>query len=139
MILTLSSLVAGDVLGRPTGEASTTAAGKRLAIGIMLTMVVVALLPRLTLWRLIELKMEVLVQCVPAFLLGLHMRTLRAGPVLGGLAVGSALVTAAVLLDFERVAGVHLGLIALGVNFAVCFALHSVSRRTETSAERGPA
>ena len=41
-----------------------------------------------TLWRLIEIKMEILIQCVPAFLLAMHWSGLRAVPTLVGLGLG---------------------------------------------------
>ncbi len=120
VILTLSSLVAGDLLGLPREDPVTTRAGKRLAVAIMFAMVVLALLPRLSLWRLIELKMELLVQCAPAFVFGLHWRRARAPAVLAGLAVGAAIATAAALGGWPRIAGIHPGLIALGCNALVC-------------------
>ena len=52
-------------------------------------MIPLALQRELTLWRLIELKMELLIQCVPAFLLAIQWRGLRAAPTLAGLVVGT--------------------------------------------------
>ncbi len=120
VILTLSSLVAGDLLGRPRNDPATTRVGKFLAVAIMFAMVVLALLPRLSLWRLIELKMELLVQCAPAFVLGLHWQRARAPAVLAGLGVGAAIATAAALGGWPRIGGVHLGLVALVCNAAIC-------------------
>ena len=70
VLLSLGSMVAGDLLGGAPEDPRTTALGKRVATGVMLGMAGLALLARdVTLWGLIELKMELLVQCVPAFLL----------------------------------------------------------------------
>jgi len=120
VILSLGSLVAADLLGRARHDPATTRAGKRLAVGIMLAMVAVALLPRTTLWRLIELKMELLIQCVPSFLLALYWGRLRAPAALLGLAVGTAMAGGAALADIKRIAGVHVGLLGLASNVAVC-------------------
>jgi hypothetical protein len=72
-----------------------------------------------TLWGLIELKMELLIQCVPAFLLGLHWAGLRAGPTLVGALLGAGLATAGSLLGLGRIEGVHIGVLTLGLNLAI--------------------
>jgi Na+/proline symporter len=120
VLLSLGSLVAEDLLGRSRRDASTTALGKRIAAGVMVAMALLALVARdVTLWGLIELKMELLIQCAPAFLVAIHWRGFRAGPGLAGLLVGSALVVAGVILGVQRVGGVHVGVIGLGANLVV--------------------
>jgi len=121
VLLSLGSIVAEDVFGRSHDDADTTRLGKRIAFGVMVAMAALALVARdVTLWGLIELKMELLIQCVPAFLLAIHVPWLRAGPVLAGLVLGAVLAVAgAVGLGWSRVGGVHLGVLALGVNAAV--------------------
>lgn len=120
VILSLSSLVACDVLGRPRNDPDTTRLGKGLAIGIMAAMCLLALDARITLWSLLELKMEVLVQCVPAFLLALHWRRLSARAVLVGLVVGAAIVLLAWGFGVKRLGGVHVGVIGLAANTLIC-------------------
>ncbi len=120
VLLSLGSLVAGDLLLRAPNTPDTTRTGKRIAAILMAAMVVVALEPRFTLWRLIELKMELLIQCVPAFLLAIHWRRLGAGPTLAGLIVGTAIAAGGTLLDVKRLGGVHLGVIGLAVNLLIC-------------------
>lgn len=119
VLLTLGSIVAGDLLGRARDAPATTRLGKRVAAAVMVGAVILALSPKLTLWRLIELKMELLIQCVPAFLMALHWRSLRAVPILAGLLLGALLAVAAAAMGWKRVGGVHVGLIALAVNLAV--------------------
>ena len=121
-LLSLGSLAAGDLLGRPPEEAATTRIGKLLAAAILLAMVPLALSGELTLWRLIELKMELLIQCVPAFLVALHWRGLRARPALWGLVVGTAVSVGAALAGVKTWGGVHLGVIGLGANSAIAVA-----------------
>ena len=88
-------------------------------MGVMAVAVIVALNPRFTLWRLIELKMELLIQCAPAFLLALHLPRLRAGPLLLGVALGTVIAAGGALGGFKRLSGIHIGLIGLAANLVV--------------------
>jgi SSS family solute:Na+ symporter/sodium/pantothenate symporter len=120
VLLSLGSLVAEDLLGRSHRAAGTTRLGKRIAVVVMVAMAGLALWAReITLWGLIELKMELLIQCVPAFLIAIHWRRLQAGPAFLGLLLGSALAVTAVALDVKRLGGFHVGVLALGVNAAI--------------------
>ena len=67
-------------------------------------------------------KMELLIQCVPAFLLALHWRGLRARPVLVGLVVGTLIACAGLALGTKRIGGVHLGVIGLAGNGSLAIA-----------------
>ncbi len=123
VLLSLGSMVAEDLLGRSRRDAGTTLLGKRVASWVILAMAGLALVARdVTLWGLIELKMELLIQCVPAFLLGLHWRGLRAAPALAGVLAGTAVAAAGVFLGMKRIEGVHVGVIGLLVNGAIAVA-----------------
>ncbi len=123
VLLSLGSLVAEDLLGRSRSEAATTVLGKRLAAWIMLVAIACAVLLReITLWRLIELKMELLIQCVPAFLLAIQWRGLRAAPTLAGLAVGTVFGAAFILAGVPRIGGLHAGVVGLVLNLAIAIA-----------------
>jgi Na+/proline symporter len=120
VLLSMGSMVAEDLLGSASVSSDTTRLGKRIAAWIMVAMAALALTARdVTLWGLVELKMELLIQCVPAFLLALHWRGLRAGPTLVGVGVGSAVAVAGVVLGSKRIEGVHVGVIGLGLNLAI--------------------
>ena len=120
VLLSFGSMVAADLLDRPGHGRETTKLGKRIAAGAMVAMALAALAARdVTLWGLIELKMELLIQCAPAFLLALHWRGLRAGPALAGVAVGTAVALAGLVLGIKRIEGVHVGVIGLLGNGAV--------------------
>lgn len=119
VLLSLGAVIAVDLLGRDRADPQTTKLGKRIAALVMAVAVTLALVPRLTLWRLVELKMELLIQCVPAFLLALHWRRLRAAPCLAGVVVGTAIAGGAALSGVTRIEGVHVGIIGLAVNLAV--------------------
>ena len=108
----------------------------------MIAMAALAVLARdITLWGLIELKMELLVQCVPAFLVAIHWRRFRAKPAFIGLALGTAIAVAGVFAGMKRIEGLHIGLIGLAVN--VGRRLHRVAAAGEggrkRSAQRGVA
>jgi Na+/proline symporter len=120
VLLSLGSIAAEDLARRDRHDSDTTRLGKRIAGGVMIGVTLLALVAReITLWGLIELKMELLVQCVPAFLLAIHWKGLRAGPTAAGLAVGSAIAIGGVLLETNRIGGVHVGIVGLALNLAI--------------------
>jgi Na+/proline symporter len=123
VLLSLGSVISEDLLGRSRLDPATTRLGKRIAAGLIVAMVAIALLPRFTLWRLIELKMELLIQCVPAFLIALHWPRLRAAAAFWGVVVGTVVAVGAVLSDVPRIAGFHVGVLSLVLNVAVAVLL----------------
>jgi len=118
-LLSLGSLLSRDLLGREGSDEAATLLGKRLAAGILLATIPFALARDLTLWRLIELKMELLIQCVPAFLIALHWSRLKTGPVLLGVLVGTAFSVTMTFSDHARIGGVHIGVIGCLLNSAL--------------------
>jgi Na+/proline symporter len=119
VLLSLGSIAARDFLGGERSQAEETRLGKRIAALVIVAMTALAMNREITLWRLIELKMELLIQCVPAFMVALHWRGLRAAPTALGLAIGGALAIAGVFLDLKRIGGVHIGVISLAVNLSI--------------------
>ncbi|MGH0032331.1 MAG: sodium:solute symporter family protein [Myxococcota bacterium] len=121
VLLSLGSIAAEDVGRRRRDDPDTTRLGKRIAAVVMIGMAGAALIARdVTLWGLIELKMELLIQCVPAFLLALHWRRLRADAACAGLVVGATIAVAGVFLGMKRIEGIHIGVIGLAVNATIC-------------------
>jgi len=118
-LLSLGSVVARDVLGSFGADERATRMGKWIAAIVLLAMVPLALDRETTLWRLIELKMELLVQCAPAFLLGLHWTGLRAVPALAGFVAGTLFAVVSTLADVPLVGGVHVGMVGLALNVAI--------------------
>jgi Na+/proline symporter len=119
-LLSLGSSLVEDVFGRSRDDPGTTGLGKRAAGGVMIAMAALAMLARdVTLWGLIELKMELLVQCVPAFLVAIHWRRFRARPACIGLALGTAIAVGGVVAGVKRIEGMHIGLIGLAANLVV--------------------
>ncbi|MGH0038455.1 MAG: sodium:solute symporter family protein [Myxococcota bacterium] len=128
-LLSLGSLVARDLAGRSDVAAATTRLGKRVAAVLLVAMIPLALSREVTLWRLIELKMELLIQCVPAFLVALHWRGLSARGALAGVLAGTALALGLTFGGATRVGGVHAGVVGLGLNLAVALLVSFVGRR----------
>jgi Na+/proline symporter len=137
VLLSLGSVVAEDLLGRRHDADATTELGKRIAAGVMIAMAVLALVARdITLWGLIQLKMELLVQCVPAFLMAIHLPRLSARAVLAGLVVGSTVAVGGSFgLGVPRIPGVDSGVVGLAANAAVSW-LGSWAQPTSPSRSR---
>ena len=122
-LLSLGSLLVRDLLGQTGETAAQTRMGKVLAAAVLIANIPLALERDLTLWRLIELKMELLIQCVPAFLMGIHWVRQSAVATLAGLLVGTAFAVGLTLMGTPQWGGVHVGVIGLGLNIAVVVAL----------------
>ncbi len=124
VLLSLSSILAKDVLGasvlRDAGEARLTRAGKVLSWLLVTALVVVALNPGFTLWGLTELKMEILAQVAPLFVLGVTWPRLTTGAATAGLLIGTAAYAAMLATGHPEPWNVHAGVVALGVNVMVC-------------------
>ena len=127
VLLSLSSILAKDVLGqtllRGASEARLTRVGKQLSWAVVAVLVVLALAPRTTLWGLTEIKMEILAQVAPLFVLGVTWRRLTTPAAVGGLAAGCASYAGLLLAGRPEVWNVHAGVVALGVNVACCIVL----------------
>jgi Na+/proline symporter len=140
-LLSLGSLLARDLLGKTGSEAGQTRLGKWLAALTLLSMVPVALMRDITLWRLIELKMELLIQCVPAFLIAVHWGRPNARAMLVGLVVGTLFAVGLTLSGTPKLFGVHVGVVGLFLN-VICLvgvSLASGGREPEVASEPGPA
>ncbi|MDP3939033.1 MAG: hypothetical protein Q8R92_12990, partial [Deltaproteobacteria bacterium] len=133
VLLSLGSVISEDVVGSDRYDPRTTRQGKLAAAALLILMVGIAVAPRITLWRLIEVKMEVLMQCAPAFLLGVHSRRLEARTVFLGILAGCAVALWGMWTGTPRLGGVHVGVIGLGVNLAVIGAGRALSRGAVSS------
>lgn len=132
VLLSLSSLLVKDVLGRfrmgSLPEASLTSWGKRLSWIIMAILVLIALTPDLTLWGLIELKMEVLIQTAPLFVLGVLWPRFNAAGAAAGMAAGTLLAAGLTLSGLGKVWGWHAGVLGLALNVIVGVAVSWAGR-----------
>ena len=137
VLLTLSSMLAKDfvapVLRRRNrgaiAEERITRIGKGISLGIMGALVAVALTPRISLWGLLELKMELLAQAAPVFVLGLTWPKLTARAALAGVVCGALLTGALILAGYGKVGGIHAGLLGAALNTLVAVAGSLGNRR----------
>ena len=124
VLLSLSSILAKDVLAktflRGANEARLTRAGKTLSWVLVSGLVIIALNPRLTLWGLTELKMEILAQVAPLFILGVGWTKLTTLGALSGIVSGTAVYATLLATGHTEPWNIHAGVVALLVNLAVC-------------------
>jgi Na+/proline symporter len=119
-----------------TGEAAAARLGRRTSIGLMALIVTLAILLReATIWKLIEIKLELLCQVAPGVLLGIHWKRLQARAVISGMFAGTVTslvlaLWAETLFGAARPLGIHAGVWGLGVNLAVLMGLQAMSRTT---------
>ena len=137
VLLSLSSILAKDVVGTTlldgASEERLTRVGKLLSWVVVAVLVVIALSPRVTLWGLTEIKMEILAQVAPLFVLGVTWRRLSTTAAFSGMLAGCATYAGLLLAGRPQVWDVHAGVIGLGVNVAACVAVTLVAPRTATA------
>ena len=133
VLLSLSSILAKDILGKTwlKGAPSQrlTLWGKALSWAVMAGLVAFAVSPRISLWGLIELKLEVLIQVAPLFILGVLWPGLTARGALAGLLAGSLLAAGLTLAGHGKLWGWHAGLLGLAANLAVAWVVSMMWRR----------
>ena len=132
VLLSLSSMLAKDVLGttvlRGADEASLTRTGKTVSWVLVAGLVAIALNPRTTLWGLTELKMEILAQVAPLFILGVSWDRLTTHAALTGMVTGTAVYAGLLASGNTEPWNIHAGVLALMVNVVVCVAISRVGR-----------
>ena len=131
-LLSLSSSITKDMIHplRPDiSEQRLTALGKILSWLLLGLMAALALAVQGTIWRLVEIKIELLIQLVPAVFLGLYWSRLQARPVLIGMLAGLGLTFGLMLLGgfgnpfWSKPWGIHAGVWGLLLNFTVVLAM----------------
>ena len=126
-LLTLGSIISKDIVMARRPELSDERLhriSRRLTWLLMALMAFLAIVLPQTIWALLVLKLELVIQVFPAVVLGLRISALRATPVLAGLLAGCA--TAGLMRmssDFGGLWGVQDGLWAFAVNLLVLFCL----------------
>ena len=130
VLLSMSSILAKDIVGpafMPSAtEVELTRTGKRLSWGVIVVMVVIALAPRITLWGLTEIKMEILAQVAPLFLLGVTWHRLTGPAALTGLVAGTSVYALLLAVGYPEVWNIHAGIVGLAVNIGVCIVVSRV-------------
>ncbi|MDE2906024.1 MAG: sodium:solute symporter family protein, partial [Acidobacteriota bacterium] len=69
---------------------------------------------------LTEIKMEILAQVAPLFVLGVTWRRLTTAAAASGMLAGCAIYAGLLLAGLPTVWNVHAGVVGLGVNVAMC-------------------
>jgi solute:Na+ symporter, SSS family len=126
VLLSLSSIIVLDIYAKgsrkPPPDEKLLKAGKRISWVIMILLVLVALRPEVTLWRLLEIKFELLVQIAPLFILGFYKPQLNAKIVFLALLAGLSVSLGGTLWGPGKWYGIHFGTLGCLVNFLICFA-----------------
>ncbi len=138
-LLSLSSIFTKDFAGRLAGlddERVERLArfGPAISFVILLVVGAVAVQPQLTLWRLLEIKFEILIQLSPAFLLGtLHDRgapgAFAGRDVLAGLVAGVVVALGLWAAGVRSFYGIHPGVVGVAVNYTVVVLARALRRR----------
>ena len=125
-LLAISSLFTQDIYRRirpSASQSNLTGTGKIFSWGIMACMAYFATNLPQTIWRLTEMKLEVLCQVAPAIFLGLHIKSLHGRSILSGLSIGIC-VTLFIMFSNKmgipitpKPWGIHAGVWGLAANF----------------------
>ena len=129
-LLSISSMVSKDIYGRwlrkGADETELTRVGKICSWGLLTMMVfaAIALRDATSLVGLLDRKFDLLIQLVPAFILGIRFPWLRADAVFLGILVGLVIALALAFIPFAivdagKVYGFHPGFVGLIPNLAI--------------------
>ncbi len=125
-LLSISSMITQDLYGqyiRPGADQThLTKVGRWITWALMIPVTLVALWYQGNLIELLQLKFELLIQCVPAIYLGIHWKRLRSQTLLAGIFLGLATTLTFLFYsgDFLETLGVHPGIAGLAINLIVC-------------------
>lgn len=142
-LLSVSSVFTKDIFARAKGAsvAAATQLTRRplmVSTGVMLVLILIAMRPVTTLWGLLVIKFEILIQLSPAFVLGtLHergeARAFGVNDILAGLVTGLGSTLTLYLLGATSVYGLNAGTVGVALNY--CVVLGMRRRRLRLSNE----
>ena len=128
-LLSLSSIFTKDVAARVKWLRSDNAQqvskwAPLFSVAAMALVVGLAVRPRMTLWGLLIIKFEVLIQLSPAFVLGTlhdrdHPRAFVVRDIISGLVAGLLVTLALYASGLESLGGLHFGTVGVAVNYLV--------------------
>ena len=141
VLLSLSSILSKDFLGKTllagAPEERLTRVGKRISWLVMGIFTLAAFAPRMTLWGLTELKMEILVQVSPVFVLGSIWNRLDARAALVGMLAGASVSGGLALAGIGSLGRIQGGVVGWALNVSLCVGL-SILRTGERNEIRSP-
>ncbi len=140
VVLSLSSIFTRDVyhtVVRPhAGDRELALAGRVFVSIILLLVVLASVSPTATLWRLTEIKIELLMQLFPPLILGLYWRRATTRAVIAGILTGAAVVGLMIVAGYPRWWLFQAGLYGFAVNLAVCVLVSLAARPDPLAQER---
>ena len=136
VLLSLSSILVQDFYAKTTRKTVTDKKllrlGKRTSWILIILLVLIALRPHFTLWDLLVMKFELLIQVAPAFILGLYRPQLTARVALFGITVGTTIAIIGFMMEQAKWFGIHPGVVGCLINFAICY-VGSLGLKADTS------
>ena len=136
-LLSMSSIITKDFYARlkpESTQAYLTKLGKIISWAIMGLSVYLAIVLPQTIWRLLEIKLELLIQVAPAFFLGLYLQKIKSSSILMGMTVGTIFAVGVMLankLGMDIPAkpwGIHAGVWGLVINMGVVFIVEKLKK-----------
>jgi len=135
VVLTLSSIFTKDIYHstiRPAADNRELALAGRVFTSFILVLVVLASVnTTTTLWRLTEIKIELLMQLFPPLLLGLYWPRMNRSAAIAGVLAGTATVAGLMLTGHARWWLFQAGLYGFFVNLAMCAVISLATRSTD--------
>jgi SSS family solute:Na+ symporter/sodium/pantothenate symporter len=136
-LLSMSSIITKDFYKRlkPTkSQAELTRIGKIISWTIMAFSVYLAIILPQTIWRLLEIKLELLIQISPAIFLGLYYKKIKSSSILWGMTFGTLFAVGTMVANKLGVDipakpwGIHAGVWGLIINLTIVFILEKIKR-----------
>lgn len=129
-LLSLSSMVSKDLYGRfinpKADDKQKIKAGKLTGIVIVLILLAIAWNPPATLYQILVIKFELLVQVAPAFMLSMYWKRLDAKPVFAGMLAGSSFAVIMAFMGVKTIYGFYAGVWGLLLNLFICLVWSSI-------------
>jgi Na+/proline symporter len=140
VILTLASMFTRDIYQaiwhRETIDEGSTTAGRVFIVLLIVAVALLSLRPSATLWRLTEIKVELLAQLYPALILGLYWPRMSKWPAAAGMVAGCLFVAVYALLGIERFWWFQSGVYALALNLSIAITSAVILKPSPTQQSR---
>jgi SSS family solute:Na+ symporter len=136
-LLSMSSIITKDFYKRfrpAKSQAELTNIGKMISWAIMAFSVYLAIVLPQTIWRLLEIKLELLIQISPAIFLGLYYKKIKASSILWGMTFGTLFAVGTMVANkfgmdvSAKPWGIHAGVWGLIINLTIVFILEKIKR-----------
>ncbi|MBS7281328.1 MAG: sodium:solute symporter family protein [Candidatus Freyarchaeota archaeon] len=142
VFLSLGSMISKDFYARisrkPPSDLKLMRVAQISVLFLLPLLFLIAQVPRAILFRLTEIKFEVIIQAAPAIILGLYIKRLHKIPVLIGMLAGGATAMAITwsVGAWAWAGGVHSGIWGLLVNVVICVVLSYIIKPKKEDAKK---